>query len=120
VGSSWSPGVPFSVDDGETGIGNVEATVFVDGGYVGGRGDVKCVFADEGFVGDVVGAGNEWELICGDAGAGLEEAPLCAILIIGELEESGRQKSVYLIWPRSPVLSDVVLFVVCDIVFSKT
>jgi hypothetical protein len=86
MGSSWSPRVPFAVDDGETGVGDAEAAVFVDGGYVGGRGDVECVFTDEGFVGEVVGAGDEWELVGGDAGAGLEEAPLCAVLSIGELE----------------------------------
>jgi hypothetical protein len=36
MGSSWSPGIPFTVDDGETGVGDVEAAIFVDGGYVGG------------------------------------------------------------------------------------
>jgi hypothetical protein len=86
MGSSWSPGIPFSVDDGETGVGDAEAAVFVDGGYVGGSGDVECVFADKGFVGDVVGAGDEGELVGWDARAGLEEAPLSAVLSIGELE----------------------------------
>jgi hypothetical protein len=90
MGSSWPPGVPFSVDDGETGVGDVEAAVFVDGGYVGRRSDVECVFADEGFVGEVVGAGDEGELVGGDAGAGLKEAPLSAVLSIDELEKSGR------------------------------
>jgi hypothetical protein len=84
--SSWSPGVPFAVDDGETWVGDAEAAVFVDGGYVRGRRDVKCVVADEGFVCEVVGAGDEGELVRGNARAGLEEAPLSAVLRIGELE----------------------------------
>jgi hypothetical protein len=84
--SSWSPGVPFAVDDGETWVGDAEAAVFIDGGYVGGRRDVECVFADEGFVCEVVGAGDEGELVRGDARAGLEEAPLRAVLPIGESE----------------------------------
>jgi hypothetical protein len=86
MGSSWSPGVPFAVDDGETWVGDAEAAVFVDGGYVRGRRDVKCVVADEGFVCEVVGAGDEGELVRGNARAGLEEAPLSAVLRIGELE----------------------------------
>jgi hypothetical protein len=64
VGSGGAPGIPFSVDDGETWVRDAEAAVFVDCVYVSGCGDVERV-------GEVVGSGDEGELVLWDARAGL-------------------------------------------------
>ena len=81
VGRGGSPGVVFAVDEGQAVVADVVAAVGVDGGGVGRGGDVEGVAADEGFVGEGDGAGDEGELVGGDAGAGLEVPPLAAVLV---------------------------------------
>lgn len=71
------------------------AAVFVDCRQVGRRSDVECEIADGGAVRDVDGAGDEGQLGGGSAGAGLEVAPLGAVLV----------------GPRTPGLGDVALCV---------
>ena len=92
VGRRGAPRVIFAVEEGEFVVADGVAAVGVDGGGVGGCGDVEGVAADDGFVGEGEGAGDEGELGLGDGGAGLEEAPLTAVLV----------------GPASPGLGDVV------------
>lgn len=66
-----TPGIPLSIDDRQARVGDAEATVLVDGCYVGGSSDVECILADQRFVGDVVSAGDKRELVCWDAGPSL-------------------------------------------------
>ena len=87
-----APRVIFAVEKGESVVADGVAAIGVDGGGVGGRGDVEGVAADDGFVGEGEGAGDEGKLVLGDGGAGLEEAPLAAVLV----------------GPASPGLGDVV------------
>lgn len=97
------PGVGFTADDGQAVVGDVVPTVFVDGVDVGWGGDAEGVFADEGFVGEVEEAGDEGELVFGDAGAGLEVAPLGAVLV----------------GPGAPGLGEVVLGVEGGVVVAE-
>ena len=92
VGRRAAPRVIFAVEKGEFVVVDGVAAVGVDGGSVGGCGDVEGVAADDGFVGEGDGARDEGELVFGDGGAWLEEAPLAAVLVR----------------PASPSLSDVV------------
>ena len=105
VGRCASPWILFPIDECESGIADIVAAVGVYDGDVRGSGDVEGVAADDGFVVEGDGAGDEGELGLGDVGAGLEEAPLAAVLI----------------GPASPGLSNVVLGVeggvVCGVAF---
>ena len=51
VSGGWTPGIPFTINHGETWVGEGEAAVFVDGGHIGWSGDVEGVLAEEGLVG---------------------------------------------------------------------
>jgi hypothetical protein len=93
---SRTPGILFSVYIRQTRVREVEAAVFVDAVDVGGSGDVECADADEGEVVEVEEPGDERELVFGNSGAGLQEAPFGAVLV----------------GPRSPALVSVVLLVV--------
>ena len=95
-----SPGVLLPVYESQTGIADIVAAVLVDGSRVGRGGNVEGVAADDGFVLEGEGAGDEGELGVGDAGTGLEVAPLAAVLV----------------GPAAPGLSDVVLGVVGGVV----
>ena len=88
-----SPRVLLPVHKGQPGITDVVAAVSVDDGRVGRGGDVEGVAANDGFVLERDCAGDERQLGLGDAGAGLEVAPLAAVLV----------------GPAAPGLSDVVL-----------
>ena len=92
VGRRASPRVIFAVEKGEFVVVDGVAAVCVDGGGVGGSGDVEGVAADDSLVWEGDGAGDEGELVLGDRGACLEEAPLAAVLV----------------GPASPGLGDVV------------
>ena len=81
MGRRAPPRILLAVNECEAGVADAVAAVCVDGCGVGGRGDVEGVAADEGFVVEGDGAGDEGELGCGDGGAGLEEAPLGAVLV---------------------------------------
>ena len=88
-----SPGIRLAVDDGETAVFDIVAAVFIDDGDVGGGGDAEGVAADDFLVVEADGAGDQREHALRDAGAGLEEAPLAAVLV----------------GPGAPGLSDVGL-----------
>ena len=88
-----SPRVLLPVYERQSGIADVVAAVGVDDGRVWRGGDVEGVAADDRFVVDGEGARDEGELGLGDTGAGLEVAPLAAVLV----------------GPAAPGLSDVVL-----------
>ena len=92
VGRRAAPRVIFAVEKGEFIVADGVAAICVDDGGVGGCGDVEGFAADDGFVGEGDGAGDEGELVLGDGGAGLEEAPLAAVLV----------------GPASPGLGDVI------------
>ena len=92
MGRRASPGVIFSVDEGQSVVADIVPAVCIDNGGVGWSGDVERVAADDGLVFESDGAGDERELVLGDAGACLEESPLAAVLVR----------------PAPPCLSDVV------------
>ena len=93
VGSSSAPGILFSVDDGETVIRDMVATVLVRKLEVWRGGDVEGFAADDGGEGEIDEAADEREDGFGHAGAGLQEAPLGAVLV----------------GPGAPALGEVVL-----------
>ena len=66
VGRRAPPRVIFAVEKGEFVVADGVAAVCVDDGGVGGCGDVEGVAADDGFVGEGEGAGDEGELVLGD------------------------------------------------------
>ena len=76
-----SPRVLLPVYERQSGITDVVAAIGVDDGRVGRGGDVEGVAADDGFEVEGDGAGDEGEFRLGDSGAGLEVAPLAAILV---------------------------------------
>jgi len=80
VSCSWAPRILFSIDHGETWVGDGETAVFVDGFDIRGSGDVEGVYADYGFIGEGEEAGYEGKLVCWNARTGLKEAPLGAVL----------------------------------------
>lgn len=88
-----TPGVLLAVDEGQARIGEVVAAVAVDGGGVRGVRNVEGVAADDGFVVEGDGAGDEGQLGRGHRCAGLQVAPLGAVLV----------------GPAAPGLGDVVL-----------
>ena len=88
-----TPRIILAVQKRESVVANGVAAVGVDYSGVRGGGDVEGVAADEGFVGEGEGAGDEGQLGFGDGGAGLEEAPLATVLV----------------GPAAPDLGDVVL-----------
>ena len=90
-----SPRIGLSVDDGQSVVADVVATVLIDDADVWLARDVEGVTADDLLEIEVDGAGDEGECALRDTGAGLEEAPLRAVLV----------------WPAAPGLSDVVLSV---------
>lgn len=76
-----TPRVPFAVEEGEAGVGDVVAAVLVDAFHVGWGGDVETVAADQRAVFEVDGAAYEGALVGGDPGAGLQVAPFGAVLV---------------------------------------
>lgn len=81
VRTGAAPGILLAVDDGETVVADVVAAVAVDGGGVGRGGDVEGVAAHERIVVQGQEAGDEGEAGGGHAGAGLQVAPLGAVLV---------------------------------------
>ena len=88
-----APGISLSVQERETVISDIVAAVRVDDVGAGRGGDVEGVAADDGFVVQSDGAGDEGQLRFRDVRARLEEPPLGAILV----------------GPAAPGLRDVVL-----------
>lgn len=95
-----APGVLLAVDEGQARITEVVAAVAVDCGGVRRKGDVEGGAADDGFVVEGDGAGDEGQLVFWHRGAGLQVAPLGAVLV----------------GPAAPGLGDVVLGVECGVV----
>ena len=100
MGRCSPPWILFPVYDRETVIRDVVSAVFVDGVDVGRGGDVEGFAADGFGEGEVDETADEGEDGFGDAGAGLQEAPLGAVLV----------------GPGAPGLGEVVLRVECCVV----
>ena len=76
-----APGILLAVYDRETVVRDMVAAVLVDGVDVGRGGDVEGFAADGFGEGQVDEAADEREDAGRDAGAGLQEAPLGAVLV---------------------------------------
>lgn len=96
VRGGGTPGIDLPVYKCEAGIGDVEAAVLVDCGYVWRGRDVEGADADYGLVFEGVCTRDKRQDAFRNTGAGLEVAPLCAVLWI--VRHSFAERWVRLTW----------------------
>lgn len=93
VGCCRSPWVCRSVDECKTGIGYVVSTILVDSVDVGRACEIEGISANNTFIVNVVGSGDQGKLASWSSGPCLEETPFCTVLVR----------------PQAPILREIIL-----------